>query len=167
MKITSFLALVVSGLALILGCLSLALNSLEAYPVPVLGALFLTLTALFIAIRLSRKETKLSIIIFAILALASAIILRVLPVYLHGLNINGVIHRSIISALLLIGIGVPATCYSLFYLLGATPRAYDISRYPLLAIPYYSRNISLRNDYFQDYRYWSPSTKLVTFNYSV
>ena len=135
MKITSFLALIVSVLALILGCLSLAVNSLEAYPVSILGVLFLTLTALFISIRLSRKETKPSIIIFAILALVSAIILRVLPEYLHGLNINGLVHRSIISALLLLGIGVPALCYSLFYLLGATPRAHDISRYPLLVFP--------------------------------
>lgn len=135
MKITSFLALVVSSLALILGGLSLALNYLEAYPVPVLCALFLALAALFIAVQRSRKETKLSIIVFAILGLASAIILRALPVYLHGLNINGVVHRSVISALLLIGIGVPSTCYSLFYLLGATPQAKDVSRYALLAFP--------------------------------
>jgi ABC-type phosphate transport system permease subunit len=135
MKITSFLALVISSLALILGGLSLAVNYLEAFPVPVLCALFLALTALFIAVQRSRKETKLSIIVFAILGLASAIILRELPVYLHGLNINGIIHRSVISALVLIGIGVPSTCYSLFYLLGATPRAKDISRYPLLAFP--------------------------------
>jgi ABC-type phosphate transport system permease subunit len=135
MKITAILALIVSVLALILGWLSLAVTSLEAYPVPLLGALFLTLVVLFISICISHKETKPSIIIFAILALVSAIILRALPEYLHGLNINGVIHRSIISALLLIGIGVPATCYSLFYLLGATPRAYEISRYPLLVFP--------------------------------
>ena len=58
MKITAFLALLVSVLALILGCLSLAVNSMEAYPLPVLVALFLTLTALFISTRFSHQETK-------------------------------------------------------------------------------------------------------------
>ena len=135
MKVTSFLGLVISGLAMIFGCLSLATNSLEAYPVPILCALFLALTALFIDIKLSRKETKLSIIFVAALTLISAVILRILPLYLHGFNFNGVIHRSIISAILLIGLGVPAMCFSLLYLLGATPKAYDISRYPLLVLP--------------------------------
>jgi ABC-type phosphate transport system permease subunit len=113
----------------------LATSSLEAYPVPVLGILFLTFAALFVYIRYSRKETKVAIVAIAMLALASAIILKVLPEYLHGFNINGLIHRSVISALLLIGLGIPATCYSLFYFLGATPRARDFSRYPLLVLP--------------------------------
>src|SRR5208283_694351 len=135
MKRISIVALLVSGAALILGCLSLGTNSLEAYPTPVLGILFLTFAALFVYIRFSRKETKLAIIAIAMLALASAIILKVLPEYLHGFNINGLIHRSVISALLLIGLGIPAACYSLFYFLGATPRARDFSRYPLLLLP--------------------------------
>lgn len=135
MKIISFLALVVSGLAVILGYLSLVTNSLGAYPVPILGALFLVFMALAISLRHSHKKIRLAIIAVAILALASAIIARVLPEYLYGLNINGLIHRSVILALLLIGLGIPATGYSLFYFLGATPHAHDISRYPLLAIP--------------------------------
>lgn len=135
MKKIAIVALLVSGAALILGCLSLGTNSLEAYPVPVLGILFLTFAALFVYIRYSRKETKVAIVAIAMLALASAIILKVLPEYLHGFNINGLIHRSVISALLLIGLGIPATCYSLFYFLGATPRARDFSRYPLLVLP--------------------------------
>ena len=135
MKKIAIVALLVSGAALILGCLSLGTNSLEAYPVPVLGILFLTFAALFVYIRYSRKETKVAIVAIAMLALASAIILKVLPEYLHGFNINGLIYRSVISALLLIGLGIPATCYSLFYFLGATPRARDFSRYPLLVLP--------------------------------
>jgi phosphate transport system permease protein len=135
MKTAAVVALIVSVLAIILGSLSLAANSLEAYPAPILLALFLTLSALFISARLSHKEAKRSIIILAMLALASAIILKILPEYLYGLNINGVIHRSIISALVLMALGVPGFCYALFYLLGATPRAHDISRYPLLAFP--------------------------------
>jgi phosphate transport system permease protein len=135
MKITSSFALIISTMVLVLGSLSLVTNSLEAYPAPAFYMLFLALTGLAVSIRLSRKGIKPSIIILAGLALVSAIILKLLPVYIQGFNINGLIHRSIISALLLIGIGVPSACYALYYFLGATPRARDISRYPLLAFP--------------------------------
>ena len=136
MKITSCFALVISSLVLVLGSLSLATNSLEAYPTPAFYMLFLALTGLAVSIYVCpENEIKPSIIILAGLALISAIILKLLPVYIQGFNINGLIHRSIISALLLIGIGVPSSCYALYYFLGATPRAGDISRYPLLAFP--------------------------------
>ena len=135
MKIAAIPVLIIAIAVLILGCLSLAMNSLEAYPALILLALFLALTFLYVVARLQHKEPKKAIIVVAVISLASAIILRVLPEYLHGLNFYGVIHRSIISAILLIALGVPATCYSLFYLLGATPRAYDLSRYPLLIFP--------------------------------
>ena len=135
MKITSSFALVVSAMVLVLGSLSLVTNSLEDYPAPALYILFLALTGLAVSIRLSRKGIKPAIIILAGLALVSAIILKLLPVYIQGFNINGLIHRSMISALLLIGIGVPSACCALYYFLGATPRASDISRYPLLAFP--------------------------------
>ena len=128
MKITSSFALLVSTIVLVLGSLSLATNSLEAYPAPAFYILFLALTGLAVSKRLSRKRIKPSIIILAGLALISAIVLKLLPVYIQGFSINGLIHRSIISALLLIGIGVPSACYALYYFLGATPRASDISR---------------------------------------
>ena len=65
----------------------------------------------------------------------SAILLWALPEYLYGFEINGIIHRSLISALLLLAIALPSTCCSLYYLLGATPRAHDLSRYPLIILP--------------------------------
>ena len=135
MKIAAIVTLIVSFFALGLGCLSLAKNTFEAYPVPVLLTLSVVLLMLYFSARVFHLEAKRSIIIFAILALASAIILRVLPEYLHGFSINGLIHRSVISALFLLTLSVPAVCYSLFYLLGATPGAYDISRYPLFLVP--------------------------------
>jgi ABC-type phosphate transport system permease subunit len=80
-------------------------------------------------------EAKRSIIVFVILSLISAVILKLSPEYIHGLSINGLIHRSFFSAIFLLVISVPAICYSLFYFLGATPRSYDISRYPLFVVP--------------------------------
>ncbi len=65
----------------------------------------------------------------------SIITLRVLPEYLYGSQINGINHHSLISSLLLLSVSIPAACFSLFYLLGATPRAYDLSRYPIILFP--------------------------------
>ena len=135
MKLIAFFCLIISSLALILGCLSLAMTSLDSYPVPLLFLLAIVLFSLFFATRLFHKESKGAIIIFAVLALVSAIIINSLPEYLQGLNINGIVHRSIISAILLLITSVPAICFSLYYILGATPRAYDLSRYPIILFP--------------------------------
>jgi ABC-type phosphate transport system permease subunit len=68
----------------------------------------------------------------AVIALASAVIISALPGYWQGFNINGIINRSLVSGLLLLAVAVPGTCYALFYLVGVSPKSFDISRYPVL-----------------------------------
>ena len=135
MKAIPALTFATSALGIVLGCLSLFLNSLEAYPVPLLGFLSFSLLGLFFYAHHLKGVWERRLIILAGFSLISALLLLALPEYLYGFQINAIIHRSFISALLLFAVALPSSCSSLRYLLGATPRAEDISRYPLIILP--------------------------------
>ncbi|MGP8079384.1 MAG: ABC transporter permease subunit [Dehalococcoidales bacterium] len=135
MKTISIVTLVISALAFILGCFSLASNSLGNYPVFFLAILGIMLGVLYFRARFSNNVSKWGIVVFAILGIVSAVILKSLPEYIQTLNIHGVIQRSVFSAFFLLVVSIPGLSYSIFYLLGATPRANDLSRYPFILFP--------------------------------
>jgi phosphate transport system permease protein len=90
---------------------------------------------LFFFIRRAKGTWEWKLIIIFVLSVGSAYVLSILPEYLYGFQINGIIHHSFVSALVLLGISIPSFCYALYYLLGATPKAYDLSHYPIIVIP--------------------------------
>ncbi|MGD1118421.1 MAG: ABC transporter permease subunit [Dehalococcoidales bacterium] len=118
--------------AIILGALVLAFNSFDICSAPLLFTTGALLIIIFLFIKKSLKINQYVLIALAAAAIISGVISNSLPVYLQGLNIHGIIHRSVVSGLLILGISVPGACYSLYYALRGTPRAFDISRYPLL-----------------------------------
>jgi len=133
-KVIAILAMVVTGSGIVLGCLSLSLNSLDFYSKPLLIIIGISLLALFAYVHYGRtKEWKL--LVFSLMAIISAYVLNMLPNYLYGFHINAIIHRSFISAILLLAVSIPSFCYSMYYCLGAVPRAQDLSRYPLILLP--------------------------------
>jgi phosphate transport system permease protein len=135
MKIVSIFNLGISIVTLIVGVLSLSLNSLEAYPTALLFFQSLTFLCLFFYGRKLTGEKNWIILVFSILAFIFAFVHMILPQYWYGFNFNAIVHRSFISAILLISVALPGTIYSIYFLFGAKPTAYDISRYPLLILP--------------------------------
>jgi len=127
---TSFIAFI----SVLVGCLTLAFNSIETYLIPFFYLLTISLAILFFSARWYHK-TQWSILILAGVCLLSTIFVSSLPEYWVGLNIHGIIHRSFVSGLLMVVIAAPGLCYSIFYFMRATPRAFDISHFPLLLIP--------------------------------
>ncbi len=134
-KIALILPLGFAGIGIILGCLSLSLNSLDSYPAPLLVILGVSFLTIFFFLRQIRKVKEWKLILLAVLSIISAFILHILPEYLYGFQINGIIHHSFVSALILFAISIPSFCLLLFYFLGATPKAHDLSRYPLIILP--------------------------------
>jgi phosphate transport system permease protein len=134
-KLVSVIIMILSLAALVIGGLSLSLNTLEAYPVPLMLLLGLSLIFLFYLVRYSSRKVGWKILVVALLVIVSVIFLRILPEYYQGLGINGIIHRSFFSALLLLAFSVPAMSISLNNYYGNTPRANDISSYPMFVIP--------------------------------
>jgi phosphate transport system permease protein len=108
---------------------------LEAFPILTLvligfGMLMLSLNDRHFTHQWDGKLLFLTILIFI-----SACLLSLIPEYVYGLNVSGIIHRSFFSALILIALSIPALGYSLYYFLGATPKARDLSYYPLIIFP--------------------------------
>jgi len=138
-KVIPLLTLVISLLGFILGCLCLFYNTLESYPVVLLGCLSILLIGLVLFVR--RREgywAKLPFV-FAGLCMISLIVLLFIPEYVDIGGAAGFvdtkIHHSVFSGLLLLAITLPTTSFSLRYLLGSSPSAHDISRYPLFILP--------------------------------
>jgi phosphate transport system permease protein len=135
-KLVYAVAAFVFGLFLIAGCLSLSLNSLEAFSRPLFGALSLVLHWLLVYSRFVRGNPwDGKIIILLGLSLCYFILLFFIPEYIWGLQIDGILHRSLLTAIVLIGVTLPAFSLSLYHLFGATPSAKQLSRYPLFVLP--------------------------------
>jgi phosphate transport system permease protein len=135
MKVLSIFDLIVSAFALSIGILSFSLNSLESLPTILLFTLALVFLILFFIARRKYNKIDWKFLVFFLLAILFSIVHIMLPEYLYGFNINGIIHRSFSSAIFLVSLGLPATVYSLYYFLGAKPKSFDISRYPILILP--------------------------------
>lgn len=129
------IALAVSALAVAFGCLSLSLNSLDPYRLLMLGGLAVALS--FLALSVWSKSGYWSVEVLALVSatLAGGAVLALLPEYLYGREVNGVIHRSLIGAGILLVVGLPSLSAALYHALGATPSARDVSRYPYVLFP--------------------------------
>jgi ABC-type phosphate transport system permease subunit len=130
-----FLTLATATTGIWIAILAVNRNTLESYPVALLGGMCLFLQLLFVDAYRQHRKWDLRLIAGAGLAFVFLLLLRQLPEFITGLQINAVVHRSIFSIFFLFVVCVPALSWSLFYLLGATPRADDISRYPLIFLP--------------------------------
>jgi ABC-type phosphate transport system permease subunit len=117
------------------GTLSLSVNSLDFLRLP----LMMLLTAAQVAISLhARRRTGVverGYVVLTILSLLATLLLVVWPTFIYGHEINGVIHRSLFTSLIMLALGLPALCNTLFWVLGGTPTAWDTSRYPMLLFP--------------------------------
>jgi ABC-type phosphate transport system permease subunit len=120
---------------LILGCITLFINTPIALSIISLAGMTITLTWLLFWARKEYGSWKAKFIFLACFSLISLILLFILPEYFYGLQINGIFHRSLVAALILIAVSLPSIAYSLYYLLGGTPTASDYAKYPLILFP--------------------------------
>ena len=134
-SIPSILTLVVAFLSVLLASLMLVQNTLVVYSVAALGALSVTCQLLFLDIYRKQRGWNARVGLISLFAFLSLLVMRRLPEYITGLQINGVLHRSLFAILFLMVLGILAMGTAIFNLLGATPSAEDLSHYPLILIP--------------------------------
>jgi phosphate transport system permease protein len=99
-------------------------------PFLIIFGIFLLL--LLIQTRFKKQIWDRNLLVVTLLCLASIIAILLLPL---KYQIDFTIHRWFISMILLLCISIPALCTSIYHFMGTTPRAFDISRYPLLLFP--------------------------------
>ena len=133
-KMVAACTLVISVLSMVIGCLTMAFNSIEIFLIPLCYILTAALFILFLAVR-KNYGIRWTLGILSIISLISAVIISLLPEYMQVLNIHGIFHRPFISGMLMVIVALTGTCYSLYYWREVKPHAADISRYPLLLLP--------------------------------
>jgi ABC-type phosphate transport system permease subunit len=87
------------------------------------------------AVRRSRSHVvDRPVIALAVASLAAAVIGFLLPTWIYGLNINGIISRTVVTGLLLLVIGTGVTSIAISRLLRATPSGQDAALVPVLSV---------------------------------
>jgi ABC-type phosphate transport system permease subunit len=117
------------------GVLSLSLNSLDFLRLPLMMLMTASLVALAVFARSQIGTVERGYLVLVALSLASTVFLGLWPEWLYGHEINGLVHRSLLTAFIMIAIGLPGMCNALFWVLGGAPTDWDTSRYPLLLFP--------------------------------
>ncbi len=133
-KLAAWVSGTLAAISVLLGCGALISNQMEMWLKPAFYALGAGLILLSSVSRgLPRK--RIVLLILAGAALIAAITVPLLPEYFVGLDIHGIIHRSLFSGILMLALSLPALSYSMYYALGATPRGSDVARYPVFILP--------------------------------
>ena len=129
------LPLAASVVGSVVGGAALFANGADAYAVPAAGFGALSLLVALVDQRRRTGGGDRSGILLAGLGLAVLVVLALMPEYLYGWQLNGVIHRSALSGPLLLMLSVLTMSFALRRVLGGTPTAKDLSLYPLIALP--------------------------------
>jgi phosphate transport system permease protein len=129
------IALVISAAGLAIGGLSLSLNSLDGFRLFVLGLLGVSLVLLGAHARYEDGIWSREIFLQLLACVGSAALLAVIPEWTYGYYINGIIHRSLFTAFVLLGVCAWTMSTAIYYALGATPTARDRSRSVVVLLP--------------------------------
>jgi len=130
---------VVFGVSLVgigVGVCVLASNAADEWALPALFALAMALGLLVVhAYSFTRSIDPLLVVLVGCCVVAVAVVGGLPMFFILPHVFYAIFHRSVADAVLLFGLGVPSASFALYYLLGCTPRASDVSRYPLLLTP--------------------------------
>jgi phosphate transport system permease protein len=124
-----------SALALTVAFLTAAYDPTDFLSEPALGVLVLALVALMVQVRQQRGRLDRELLVLSVASGLGLVALLALPEWLYGYNLNAIIHHSFFSSMILFTVGITSFSHTLYFLLGGTPSARDISRYPLIIFP--------------------------------
>lgn len=134
-RIVNGVSALIAAAALAVGFAALLNNDAEVLALPVLALVLLSALANAGVTWRDRRTIDIHALMVAGLSAVGVLLLLVLPEYMYGREINGIIHRSLVASVWLFLAGIPAAVLSINRLLGATPTAQDRSRYPIILLP--------------------------------
>jgi phosphate transport system permease protein len=135
-KILPGLSCILAALGIMYGCLLFNNKAIDEYALPFIAAQLALLLVLTIYIRFKSYKFDRTLVLLVLLCMISIVALWFMPEEFQPDELaNFHISRSVVAAVLMLCISLPALCSSMYYLLGETPHAFDVSRYPLLIFP--------------------------------
>lgn len=128
------LPLATGVLGLMVALLSMFINATDGVMAPLLGLVGLTL-AIATGVRRRRLPTlDRASMACATLSLLAAVVVALLPTWMYGSDVNGIVHRTVVSGPLLLALASAAASLSIRRLMAATPSGQDLALVPLLAV---------------------------------
>lgn len=129
------LPLAASVFGLVAGAAALLANEHAVYAPAAAGLVAISLAATAGVRYLDDRRLDRGDLVLAGASLAVVVVLLLLPEFVFGWEINGVIHRSAFAAPLLLTVSVLTLSHSIRRFLGDTPTAQDVALYPILVVP--------------------------------
>jgi phosphate transport system permease protein len=120
---------------LVISVLSWSTNDLDGAIGPVLALLAVALGLAVAVQRAISGTVDRSSAVVAVLALGAAALAVALPHWLFGFQLNGVIHRTVVSGLLLVVLSMAATVLSTRRLFATSPSGQDLALVPVFVVP--------------------------------
>jgi ABC-type phosphate transport system permease subunit len=120
--------------AAVLGA-ALFINAADALTAPALGLLGASLVVALVYARRRVGTLDRAALLLAGLCLGAMVLLLLLPQWIYGGNVNGIVHRSVISAPLLLVMATATGAHAIRALQGASPSGQDLALYPVFALP--------------------------------
>ena len=124
----------VGVVGMVVALLTLFVNGTDAVIAPLLSLLAVTLAAASGVKRARTTVLDRPIVIIAIASLVAALAVALIPVWMFGANINGIVHRTVVSGPLLLLLGTLTVVISLRRLLAASPSGQDAALAPVLLV---------------------------------
>ena len=130
------LPLAASAIGAIVGFGALVSNAVDACSIPALALLGLSV---LVALGYARMRTgildRAGLVLAALCLSGAGLLLVVVPQWMYGSNVNGIVNHSVVSIPLLLLLSTAAGAHSIRSLMGSSPSGQDFSLYPWLLLP--------------------------------
>jgi ABC-type phosphate transport system permease subunit len=126
--------LAVGAIGMLAAILTLFVNGTDAVMGLLLGLLAAALGAAAGVRRRRSGVLDRPLVVLAVLSLVAAIVAWLLPTWMFGGNVNGIVHRTVISGPLLLALGTGSAAFSIRRLVGASPSGHDLALVPVLSV---------------------------------
>jgi phosphate transport system permease protein len=129
------LPLAVGLLGMVVAMVTVLVNETDVIMAPLL---LLLAVAQGVAVGVRRARTGVLDrpgVVLAVLPLVTAVLVALLPTWMYGSDVNGIVHRTVVSGPLLLVLGTASVAFSVRRLLSASPSGQDLALVPLFAAP--------------------------------
>lgn len=110
-------------------------NRVDAASATILAALGLSLAVAIVYARLRTGGTDRGALRLLGLCAVASVVLFILPEWIYGWQLNGIIHHSVFAAPLVLLLSTAVGAHGIRALLGASPSGQDLALYPWLGLP--------------------------------
>lgn len=126
--------LAVGGIGTVVAVLTLFFNGTDVLIAVLLALLAAALGAAAQVQRVRTGALDRPIVILAVLSLVAAAVAILLPAWMFGGNVNGIVNRTVVSGPLLLLLGTAGTSLSIRRLLASSPSGQDLALWPFLSL---------------------------------